>query len=90
LADHLPESVRLRRDKSFFDPLLRDALLGPDRAAIDAVLRDARALEPLADAGAVRALWSGGPDRHPHGPWLWSAEVWRAYATEMWLRRAGE
>jgi asparagine synthase (glutamine-hydrolysing) len=88
LADHLPPSVRQRRDKPFFDPLLRDALTGPDRAAIDAVLRDARALEPFADAATVRALWLAGPDRHPRGPWRWSAEVWRAYAAETWLRRA--
>jgi asparagine synthase (glutamine-hydrolysing) len=88
LSDHLPDSVRLRRDKAFFDPLLRDALLGPDRAAVDRVLRDARALEPVAAAAAVAALWAGGPDRHPHGPWRWSAEVWRAYAAETWLRRA--
>jgi asparagine synthase (glutamine-hydrolysing) len=84
----LPDSVRLRRDKAFFDPLLRDALLGPDRATVDRVLRDARALEPVAAAAAVAALWAGGPARHPHGPWLWSAEVWRAYAAETWLRRA--
>jgi asparagine synthase (glutamine-hydrolysing) len=89
LAGRLPEQVRLRRDKVFFDVLLRDALLGPDRRAVDAVLGHAQALEPIASAAAIRELWLGGPERHPHGPWLWSGQVWRAYAAETWLRGQG-
>ena len=88
MAGLLPEAVRLRRDKVYFNPLLLEAMTGPDRAAIDSTLGQGRLeLGVLADAGLVRSLWRDGPARHPHGRWVWSQEMWRAFAAETWLRR---
>jgi asparagine synthase (glutamine-hydrolysing) len=83
----LPDAVRLRRDKVYFDALRLDALTGPDRAAIDRTLGGALELAVVADPALVRALWRDGPERHPGGWRVWSAEVWRAFAAETWLRR---
>jgi asparagine synthase (glutamine-hydrolysing) len=84
----LPERVRLREDKVFFDVLLRDALTGPDRPAVHRVLtRGSLELGGLVHAAALRALWEGGPGACPRGPGAWSAEIWRAFALESWLRR---
>ena len=84
----LPESVRLRRDKVFFGALLRDALTGPDHAAVDRILTDsALELGDLVDRDALTALWTGGPERCPRGPLAWATESWRAFALELWLRR---
>jgi asparagine synthase (glutamine-hydrolysing) len=83
----LPDPVRLRRDKVYFDPLLLAALTGPDHAELEGAFRGPLELGLVADPVALRALWHNGPDRHPHGRWAWSAEMWRAYAAEMWLRQ---
>jgi asparagine synthase (glutamine-hydrolysing) len=87
MAGMLPDPVRLRRDKVYFDALLLAALTGPDRAQVERAFRGPLEVAILADPVALRALWEGGPERHPRGRWAWSAEVWRAYAAEMWLRR---
>jgi asparagine synthase (glutamine-hydrolysing) len=84
----LPESVRLRRGKVYFGALLRDALTGPDRAAVDHVLTGAPLeLGDLVDRDALVAMWRAGPDRCPRGPLAWASECWRAFALEQWLRR---
>jgi hypothetical protein len=84
----LPETVRLRTGKVYFDRLLLDALTGPDRAAIEATLTTGRLeLGDAVDRAQVRALWQGGPAAHPHGRWSWAADVWRVFAAETWLRR---
>jgi asparagine synthase (glutamine-hydrolysing) len=84
----LPDAVRLRRGKVYFDVLLIDALTGPDRAAVDRMLDSgALELEVIGEPARLRALWRVGPDRHPRGWRTWAREVWRAYAAESWLRR---
>jgi asparagine synthase (glutamine-hydrolysing) len=84
----LPESVRLRRNKVYFGALLRDALTGPDHAAVDSILAGSSLeLADLIDRDALIALWSDGPDRCARGPLAWAAESWRAFALELWLRR---
>jgi asparagine synthase (glutamine-hydrolysing) len=84
----LPDEVRLRPNKVYFDRLLVDTLTGPDGAAVDAVLGEGPlAISRLVDVERVRALWRRGPAGHPHGPFTWSAEVWRQFAAEAWLRR---
>jgi asparagine synthase (glutamine-hydrolysing) len=84
----LPERVRLRADKVFFTVLLRDALTGTDRGAVGRTLTGAPLeLGALVDARRLAALWAAGPDACARGPWAWSAEIWRVFALERWLRR---
>jgi asparagine synthase (glutamine-hydrolysing) len=75
----LPDSVRLRRDKSFFDELVRDSLDGDDRRTIERLLdpRDARL------RAFVRMEMLHQPALRD-GPWLW--RMWRSLALEIWLR----
>jgi asparagine synthase (glutamine-hydrolysing) len=84
----LPESVRLRRGKVYFGALLRDALTGPDHLSVDRTLTSTPLeLVDLVDRDALKALWSGGPERCARGPLAWATECWRAFALELWLRR---
>jgi asparagine synthase (glutamine-hydrolysing) len=84
----VPDAVRLRRDKVSFNALLLDAIRDREFAAFGAMLdRSDLELACIADADGVRALWRDGPERHAHGGWAWSVEVWRAFAAETWLRR---
>jgi asparagine synthase (glutamine-hydrolysing) len=84
----LPERVRLREDKVFFDPLLLASLTGPDRRAVARTLTGASLeLGGLVDAAELRTLWTDGPGAHPGGPRAWSADIWRAFALETWLRQ---
>jgi asparagine synthase (glutamine-hydrolysing) len=84
----LPESVRLRRGKVFFGALLRDALTGPDHLSVDRTLTGTSLeLVDLVDLDALKALWTGGPERCARGPLAWATESWRAFALELWLRR---
>jgi asparagine synthase (glutamine-hydrolysing) len=87
MAGLLPDNVRLRTDKVYFDALRLAALTGPDRATVDRTLNGALELAAVTDPASLRALWRDGPERHPRGWRLWSAEVWRAFAAETWLRR---
>jgi asparagine synthase (glutamine-hydrolysing) len=75
----LPDSVRLRRDKSFFDGLVRDSLEGEDRRTIEELLDPRRArLRTF-----VRVEMLHQPTLRD-GPWLW--RMWRSLALETWLR----
>jgi asparagine synthase (glutamine-hydrolysing) len=88
MAGLLPDEVRLRASKVYFDRLIVDALTGPDREAVDRTLAHGPLeLGRLVDADRVRALWRAGPAGHPQGAPTWSAEVWRLFAAEAWLRR---
>jgi asparagine synthase (glutamine-hydrolysing) len=84
----LPERVRLREGKVYFGGLLRDALTGPDHAVVERTFTNAPLeLGDLVDTDRLRAFLAGGPDRCPRGPGAWTAEIWRAFAFETWLRR---
>jgi asparagine synthase (glutamine-hydrolysing) len=84
----VPDPVRLRHGKVYFDRLLLDALTGPDRPVVERLLGDdALELGRFVDTDQLRALWHAGPSRHPRGRSAWSAEIWRAFSAEAWLRR---
>jgi asparagine synthase (glutamine-hydrolysing) len=84
----LPEDVRLREDKVFFNELVVDALCGADREPVEAALGDDRLeLGAVAVPEAVRKLWRDGPEGHERGRHAWALEVWRVFAAETWLRR---
>jgi asparagine synthase (glutamine-hydrolysing) len=83
----VPEPVRARRDKSYFDPLLIDSLAGNDRHLLRRLLTAPDAeVRRFADPTAVRALVDGGPDGHPRGERSWMRDVWRLATAECWLR----
>jgi asparagine synthase (glutamine-hydrolysing) len=83
----LPDEIRARRGKSYFDPLLVDCLAGCDRRVIGALLspRHAEVLR-FADPTAIRLLLDRGPAGHPRGAVPWMRDVWRLATAECWLR----
>jgi asparagine synthase (glutamine-hydrolysing) len=80
----VPEEVRLRRDKTYFDPLLDDCVAVEDRPILTQLLSapDAEVLS-LADRTGILTLLDEGPSR---GDSSWTREVWRLATAECWLR----
>jgi asparagine synthase (glutamine-hydrolysing) len=83
----VPEEVRMRRDKTYFDPLLDDCVAVEDRQVVTRLLGapDAEVLS-LADRSGIRRLLDEGPSRNPHGASSWTRDVWRLATAECWLR----
>jgi asparagine synthase (glutamine-hydrolysing) len=83
----IPEVVRTRPGKSYFDSLIIDCLAVDDRQHLRRLLtaRDAEIFE-FADRAGVRALVEAKPDAHPHGANSWMQDVWRLVTAECWLR----
>ena len=83
----VPEAVRMRRDKTYFDPLLVDCFLGEDRTAVTQLLGAADAeVFALADRSSVRVLLDDGPSHHSGGAASWMWDIWRLLTAECWLR----
>jgi asparagine synthase (glutamine-hydrolysing) len=84
-ASRLPDDVRLRRSKSFFDELFSETLDGPDRPAIARLLtpRDAE-VNAYVRPEDVRERVLRTPSRGREGAWAWA--LWRLVAVECWLR----
>ena len=84
----VPEPIRLRRTKSFFDTLLVDALSGPDRPQLRSLLepRDAE-IRAYVTEDRLRDVVDG-PVARDH-PYLWARNAWRLASTELWLRSLG-
>jgi asparagine synthase (glutamine-hydrolysing) len=80
----VPEEVRLRRDKTYFDPLLDDCVAVEDRPILTQLLSapDAEVLS-LADRTGILTLLDEGPSR---GDSSWTRDVWRIATAECWLR----
>ncbi len=89
MAGISPDTVRLRPDKSVFDALVTDALLGPELPAIRAILGDPRELGPYADLDQVRTMVEHPPAPHDPRSGAWGEEVLRLTAIELWLRAQG-
>ncbi|HEY1450574.1 MAG TPA: asparagine synthase-related protein [Solirubrobacteraceae bacterium] len=87
MAGLLPDSVRLRPGKAWFDSLVIDCLTGADGPAVRALLGD-----PHAELGAyvdLRRLRDRLPvDSPPHGAarFSWMHRIWRLLTAECWLR----
>ena len=87
MAGLVPDEVRLRRGKSYFDRLLRDALVERDLPLARTLLAGAAEVQAYADPGrAVGLLRDGGEARHPRGSVGWTRDVWRLLTAECWLR----
>ncbi len=87
MAGLLPDSVRLRPAKAWFDSLIVDCLAGPDGVAVRRLVADPRAeLRAYADLDALgRALFDESPYQRPD-PFRWMHQVWRLVTAECWLR----
>lgn len=81
----VPDEVRLRPDKSYFNELFRDTLSGPDWPAVRTLL-DGTSPEVSAYVRPelVRSLLLDAPANRRSGYWAWA--VWRLATVECWLR----
>jgi len=83
----VPEELRVRRSKSYFDPVQRAALTG-DLPLMDRLLsdRDPR-IGAYVDIDVVRReLLERAPGRHEHPDPSWNIYMWRLIMLECWLR----
>jgi hypothetical protein len=87
MAGRTPDPVRLRPDKSVFDLLITDALVGPELPALRELL-GGRAAEVRAFARpeAVAAMLDRPPPAWPGDPGAWGDDIMRLAAIETWLR----
>ena len=81
----VPEQIRQRRDKPYFNHFLRDCLTR-DLPQLRRLLgRDAE-VRRFMRADAMDRLLTGSPDQHPEGWQAWTWEIWTMAAAECWLR----
>ncbi len=87
MAGLLPDSVRLRPGKAWFDSLIADCLTGRDGAAVRTLLSSPRTeLAAYVDVETMRrTLLDGGPGEAP-SPFRWMYQMWRLVTAECWLR----
>jgi asparagine synthase (glutamine-hydrolysing) len=82
LAGLVPDSVRLRPEKSYFNALFEEALTSTDRAALLELLGERARISGYVCVNLVRN-WIVDPAVRPAN-WRWL--VWRAATAECWLR----
>jgi asparagine synthase (glutamine-hydrolysing) len=82
VAGLVPDSVRLRQEKSYFNDLFEDALTSTDHAALLALFADGAHIARLVRLDLLRG-WLLGTTARPAN-WRWV--VWRAAMAECWLR----
>ncbi len=87
MAGSLPDSVRLRRQKAWFDSLIVDCLAHSDGRALRRLLTGPNALiGAYADTRTIaRELLDPGPAKQG-GAFRWMHHVWRLTTLECWLR----
>ncbi len=87
MAGRLPDSVRLRPTKAWFDPLIVDCLSGPDGAAVRKLLCDPSAeLRAYIDQRAMREVLFDATATDGDRSFAWMHQVWRLLTAECWLR----
>lgn len=86
MAGRSPDAVRLRPDKSVFDRLVDDALVGPELPALRELLGRGSEIGAFARADAVAAMLDRPPPAWPGDPGAWGDDVLRLTAMETWLR----
>jgi asparagine synthase (glutamine-hydrolysing) len=87
MASTLPNSVRLRPAKAWFDSLIVDCLTGPDHAAVLALLGDRRAeLGAYVELDRLRRTLLDIDPRASRNRFRWMHQVWRLVTIECWLR----
>jgi asparagine synthase (glutamine-hydrolysing) len=78
----MPEEIRLRQQKSYFNVLLHRVLVDTDRDALLGLLHDRAEVAAYVRVDVVRSYLQGAPTR----PATWGPIVWRAATAECWLR----
>ncbi len=87
MAGLLPDAVRLRPAKAWFDSLIVDCLAGPDADAVRGLLADPKAeLGAYVDLAAMRAELLDTDRRRRGDPLGWMSQVWRLVTAELWLQ----
>jgi hypothetical protein len=82
VAGLVPDSVRLRQAKSYFNLLFEDALTSTDRAALLALLADSAHIGRYVRLDVLRGWLLEAAARPANWHWV----VWRAAMAECWLR----
>jgi hypothetical protein len=86
MADRLPDSVRLRPHKAWFDSMIVDCLAGRDGAMAYELLSDPRAeIGAYASQSGIESALFADPARGPatfRSAW----QIWRLVMAECWLR----
>jgi asparagine synthase (glutamine-hydrolysing) len=86
MAGQIPDAVRLRPQKAWFDSLIVDCLTGPDARAIRMLLDDRDSeLAEYVERGALRARLDSVPSVGVER-FRWMFELWRLLSAECWLR----
>jgi asparagine synthase (glutamine-hydrolysing) len=86
IAGRLPDAVRLRARKAWFDALILDSLCVADAAGVRALLTGPRTeLGAYVDLDGVRAMLDSGPPEGA-GRFRWMHLLWRLVTAECWLR----
>lgn len=86
----LPDEVRLRPRKAWFETLIIDCLTGPDGEAARRLLTDPSAeLGPYVDLGGMRRALFDSDRQLRSDPFRWMWQVWRLITAELWLRAQG-
>jgi asparagine synthase (glutamine-hydrolysing) len=81
-AGVLPDAVRLRREKSYFNALFDETLTSTDRPALLELLEDGARVREYVRLDVIRGYVLGTEPRPPAWAWI----VWRIAAAECWLR----
>ena len=89
MRGRLPEQVRLRAGKTYFNALMVDRLAGPDYPAIVRLLAasDAKIREWVEPAVMRREILEAAPAGHQGGATAWATLTWRLITAECWLRQ---
>lgn len=87
MAGLLPDAVRLRPQKAWFESWVVDGLNGPDRAIVRSMLTDPDAhLGAYVDLGGMQRALFDTDSQLRSEPFRWMWQVWRLITAECWLR----
>ena len=87
MADSLPDSVRLRPAKAWFDSLIVDCLTGPDHTSMLALLGDRKSeLRAYIDLKRLGHTLLEVEPRAARDRFRWMHRAWRLITIEYWLR----
>lgn len=86
LRGRIPDEVRLRPRKSYFDAFVNDCLTGPDLAPLRLLLGAGARVRAVVDGRALDRLLADPPLGRAQALSAWSRQVWRLATAESWLR----